>query len=81
MTILSLLDAAAADALPIAVERFNPQREDLEIDDGRGGYRPVRADDSSGKILVRFDSREARKAGLHNLGTQVYCPALERKRD
>lgn len=75
MKILSLINTD--EVLVIAHERFDPRREGLEIADGRGGYRYVRPEEARGKVLVRFDSKAARKVGLKIVGTQVFCPALE----
>lgn len=75
MKILSLIEKD--EGLTIVHDRFDPRREDLQIEDGRGGYRSVRAEETRDKVLVRFDSKEARKAGLKTIGTQVFCRVLE----
>ncbi len=79
MKLLSLGSAeelAEVQGQGLGVEVFDTGRNDLEMDDGRGGYRPVHPEDSRGLFLIRFDSKEARRLGLKNVGLEVYTSLL-----
>ena len=76
MTLVSLLTVAEEKALCIPHRVHDARREDVTVDDGRGGYRSLHADESRGHVLVSFDSKDMRRAGLTAIGTTAYCDGL-----
>lgn len=73
MRLLSLTTKEEAAAL--GLEILEAQREDIQVEDGRGGYRSATREEQDGKIVARWDSKELRRRGLTMPGQLCFCTA------
>lgn len=84
MQVLSVVKAEEVDELPFSAQVVsrNLRLEDLEIAEDGGDFRSVTEQDAQrlqGHVLIRFESKEARKAlpQFRTIGIAAYCPRLQ----